>query len=391
MCTSPIYIDNPYKGLSRIGFNRYHDCTSLKIPVPCGNCPTCVRLRQSYLVQRCQMESISHHLFFITLTYSNRFIPKKSINGFELNYFNWKHLQDMFKRIRKNYDLPNLSYIAVSEYGGKRHRPHAHLILSYPDNGESYGDIINLERKLHHIFLTEWRVNLGSTRVPIYYPLCDYIVTPKGRTFDLHYINPRATAKGEEDVAFYVTKYVLKASDYVDKLKSALRLNLSPEKFEKNWRYFKPRCNISKGFGDWKNPLVKAHIRRGIEASVSNAEFTFPLFINPVTGTTFPLAPYYRRKFLTIREQEIFYQRNPDRDSLDDNFMFTDEYDPLKVRQDIASFNRMLDKVNARNNSDSLIHNNYDYEDSQFLQEALEVDFSSPRLFADDFGDNEDF
>lgn len=317
MCSNPIMIDNPYYHLSKVGHNRLHDTSSLKIPIPCGNCPTCVRLRQSYMVQRVQMESLDNHLFFITLTYNNESLPRYKVNDFYLNFANFKHVQNMFKRIRKNYDLPSLSYLVVSEYGGKRHRPHFHMILSYPNSGESYGEIMNLERKLHDIILKEWRVNKGSTRKPIYSPLCDFVVTRRGRTFDCHYINPRASDRGEEDVAFYVSKYILKYSDYVDKLKSALRLNLPFDKFKEMWQIMRPKALISKGFGVGRFhgyrqkklrifPNVRNHIRKGIDHSLANSECLYPIFINPVSGQTFPLSPYYRRRFMTLDDAYVF-------------------------------------------------------------------------------------
>lgn len=387
MCTNPIMIDNPYLGLSKIGHNRLHDTSSLKIAVPCGSCPTCVRLRQSYLVQRCQMESLDNHLFFATFTYKH--VPTKNINGFNLNYCDIRHAQNMFKRVRKKYDLKKFRYLLVTEYGGVRHRPHIHLILSYPNNGESYGEIINLEKKLHDIFLKEWSINIGSTRYPLYQPLCEYISTRRGRTFDFHFVNPRASANGQEDVAFYVTKYVLKSSDYVQNLKRALRLNLSPDEFYKAWQLFKPKCLMSKGFGNPKSKKVKEHIRSGIEHSLQNKDLEYPIYVNPISGQTFPLAPYYRKKFMTLDDAYVFFSRN--KDSSIDNFMFIDEYDPQEVYQKELQALKTFSQVNARNNSDSFIHENDNYDDFQFLYEELEDTSNLPSWNHDDFSDNEDF
>lgn len=233
MCLNPILIDNPYYHTAKVGHNKLHDTSSAFIPVPCGCCAECVRLRQMYIVQRTQMECINNHLFFATFTYKNKHLPTIQLNGYKLHYANFKHIQNMLKRIRKNYDLPKFSYLVASEYGGKSHRPHFHMLLSFPKSVQTYPELLSLEKKLHDIFLSEWSINVGTSRKPIYERLCDYIVTPRGRTFDFHYVNPRATTNGQDDVAFYVTKYVLKHSDYVDKLKSALRLNLSDDDFNK--------------------------------------------------------------------------------------------------------------------------------------------------------------
>ena len=48
--------------------------------------------------------------------------------------------------------------------------------------------------------------------------------------FDCHYVVPHATEAGASDVAFYVSKYVLKVSANEVRLQQALRLNLSPRK-----------------------------------------------------------------------------------------------------------------------------------------------------------------
>lgn len=393
MCLNPLLIKNPNFGLSSVGLNRFRDCSSAYIPIPCGNCEVCVRLRQSYLVQRCQMESLSNHLFFLTFTYNNKNLPFVIVNGYTLKYPDWRHIQNMLKRIRKNYDLDKFRYLVVSEYGSnpkRGHRPHFHMILSYPNKGETFGEIMNLERKLHSIFLKEWRVNVGSTRSPIYENLCDYVVTRKGRTFDCHYINPRASDKGEEDVAFYVTKYCLKASKYVDSLKSALLLNV-PDDFNDLWKFLKPRANISKGFGNPTDPKVVNYIRRCIDHSIHDSSCTYPYFINPVTGVTFPLSPYYRRKFMRLSDQEVFFNRNPQRDFIDDNYLESEIYNPIEVKQKRDNFLKVLDKVNARDISDSFIHENTFDQTVDFISETLETLCVSDRLSADSIQPSEDF
>ena len=96
MCDRPILIDNPYYGMSHIGLNRFHDCTSSKIAVPCGNCHSCISLKQNYYIQRCQMESISNHLFMMTLTYKQSMIRYKVVNGRQLYYADFTDVQKMF-------------------------------------------------------------------------------------------------------------------------------------------------------------------------------------------------------------------------------------------------------------------------------------------------------
>lgn len=381
MCDRPIMIDNPYLGLKNVGLNRFHDCTSLKIPVPCGNCHSCISLRQNYYIQRCQMESISHHLFMMTLTYRQSMIRYKLVNGRKLYYADFTDVQKMFKRLR--YRGLKFSYMVVSEYGGKNHRPHFHAIISVPKGPkDTYHDILNLEFKLSEMFLGEWRRNYGSDKKPIYKQLCQLVINYRGRTYDFHYINPSSTKEGEADVGFYVTKYCLKADKWVDSLKSALKLNTEPDEFQLIWKLLKPRICISKDFGDYKNPLVISHIRKGIEAA-KYANSTFPYFINPVNGSTFPLARVYQKRFLTLSDKLSFFMNMPE--SGDDGFCESEETNITKSRVHDTKLSNIRKQVNSRFNSyDSF----YDAEDKNLLPEELEVVASTPPILVDDWSDS---
>lgn len=316
------------------GFNYLHDCQSQKIPVPCGKCPQCVALKQNYFVQRCQMESFGNYLFFGTLTYNPASIRNIVVNGYKLDYADFTDVQKMFKRIRKSNKFTRLfKYQVVSEYGGKRHRPHYHLLLSIPkfDTDDKWTPY-NLEKIIHDSLLSEWRRNYGSTRLPIYKPLCDYVVTTKGRTFDLHYVRPSATSAGESDVAFYVSKYMCKYSKYVDSLHSALKLNTEPDEFKEVWKLLAPKCVRSHDWGDCTNPKVRDHIRKGIDIALRDPKLFYPIFINPISGHEFPLSPYYRKKFITLEDAHTFYYKFKE---------YPDLYDSIVARSDIEKSERL--------------------------------------------------
>lgn len=361
MCDSPLMIPNPFKGLVNVGLNRFKDCTSAFLPVPCGNCPTCIALRQSYFVSRCQMESLNNHLFMITLTYKNSMIRSVEVNGRNLYYPDFSDVQKMFKRLRKNG--LKFKYLFVSEYGGKRHRPHFHGIISVPKKStDTFLDIMNLEHKLSNLFLSEWRRNIGSNRNPTYVPLCEYVSNFKGRTYDFHYINSASTVQGESDVAFYVTKYILKSDQWLDRLKSALKLNLSPDDFNDVWSLLKPRCNISKGFGLGDN--VKSHIRQGIDLAISSNN-PFPYFINTVSGKTFPLSPYYRKRYITYDDALKFYNMR-DSNTKDD---IKDSIDDVKKNWQFSNerFSKVCLDVNLKNQSYDFMYDNEDFENVSFI------------------------
>lgn len=125
MCLSPVQIPNPNLG-NKSSFAQFKDTTSLYINVPCGHCPECVAHDQMQWIQRLQMEELTNHLFFATLTYNNDMLPHLvTSTGFDIRFADVDDVQTMFKRLRKRnaFGRP-FRYFGVSELGEKRGRPH---------------------------------------------------------------------------------------------------------------------------------------------------------------------------------------------------------------------------------------------------------------------------
>ena len=262
------------------------------------------------------MECINNNAFFCTLTYNNEQIPtitlenKKEPNKpYTIRYADADDLKNMFKRLRNtNAFGKEFRYLAVTELGAKRARPHVHILFFVPkEKNETYSDIINQEKKMFDAVLLEWRRNYGSKRMPDYQPLCTYIRrwTKHGlsTTYDLHWCDPRATTGGVADVGFYVTKYMTKPSTRAERLQQALHMNLDENEYEKVWTKVKPKEFHSIGLG--LNPkLNKAHrieeidqdilkyLKKCVQESTDRKE-KYPKFTNPHTGEQFPLARYY--------------------------------------------------------------------------------------------------
>lgn len=387
MCKSPILVNNTNRW-SRFVAEHFHtdflynvyfkDTTSHKIPVPCGKCPDCVRLRQSYFVQRCICESFDNDLYFCTLTYSNKQLPNMNINGYKISYADISHVQKMLKRIRKDYNLPHFRYMLVSEFGSSRHRPHFHLLLSFPKFTKSLAEIQGFALRLHDIFLKEWRVNKGSRRVPIYEPLCDYRITRKGRNFDLHYVNPSLSDGSVCNVAYYVSKYMLKSNPYVDALKSALFYNLPDyDTFKEVWKKVRPRFLLSKGFGNPKSPKVEKHIRDSIQFSI-DTHTPYPVFVNPISSTSSPLCPYYRNKFMTIEDFWNFhYLQSPD---IIDNVIPTTSVTHEEYTRNVQSFDKIRGIVDSK---DTYFNDEeFDYLDDflRFTEDYIDVPIQFNKL-----------
>lgn len=90
------------------------------IAVPCGKCLFClVNKRNDWTMRLQEEQKRSESAFFVTLTYSDKFLPDCGLVK--------RHLQLYFKRLRKV--TPRLRYFAVGEYGSKTQRAHYHAII----------------------------------------------------------------------------------------------------------------------------------------------------------------------------------------------------------------------------------------------------------------------
>lgn len=89
--------------------------------VPCGKCIPCIeRIRASWSFRIAVEEKESESSTFLTLTYSDDFLPKN-------NQLSKSEIQKYIKRLR--HKAPNLKYYFVGEYGENYQRPHYHAII----------------------------------------------------------------------------------------------------------------------------------------------------------------------------------------------------------------------------------------------------------------------
>lgn len=312
MCNAPIKLRNPYAGCNpNVGLNFLHDCKSAFIEVPCGHCPACVANRQSGFVQRVIVESKYNHIFFCTLTYDNAHLPCLSLEipvlpasldtGFEplipfdfygdsengeaandrcfvpdetpqteieyrdidIAFADWRHIQLLMKNLRDNYDFDGRSfkYVAVSELGKTTGRPHFHILFflrkkptDFDPSGHPIASVLrSLEDSLYKAVFHYWALNKGTRKHPVYEPLFRYAKQWKNgkcfTNFDLHWVDPSLTDGNEQNVAFYVSKYIMKTSEKEEKRKSFLSLNMPEDEFLSVWSIVKSRMSMSKGFG----------------------------------------------------------------------------------------------------------------------------------------------
>ena len=335
MCVSPTLIKNPnYHSKSRYSFLR--DTVSPYIKVPCGVCPECVKVRQMSLVQRCITESLSGYPFFCTLTYNNQSLPVLTTSdGYDIRFADLSDFVNMVKRLRKDnaFGRP-FRYLAVSELGSKRARPHFHVLFFVQRHPEdSIYTPINLEDKLFKTVLSYWSRNYGSSRKPVYKPLCTYvrkIICGKVKsTYDFHYVQPSTLDGTTLDVPFYVTKYMLKPSSKAQRLQQALKLNLDHEEYESVWKTVKPRwfSSLNFGFGvyglqskglSYSDRLKRLEsteafklVKQSIERSVFSSDY--PAFYDPESGKPLALSRYWKTFGNLFTEQDAltFFYKSP--------------------------------------------------------------------------------
>lgn len=104
-------------------FNPRDGFADMPVELPCGKCTGC-RADQALMWSiRAYHESTLHDQnSFITLTYDDDHLPKDGC-------IDKKHLQDFFKRLRRDLPPGTVRYIACGEYGEQTRRPHYHAIL----------------------------------------------------------------------------------------------------------------------------------------------------------------------------------------------------------------------------------------------------------------------
>lgn len=127
-CLRPVWL---HKNLDK---RRFPD----GLMVPCGCCVNCKKQRAREWSLRIQHEKLrTNYSIFATLTYGPDRVPK----DYGLRK---KHLQNFFKRLRKNFENTRIKYYACGEYGDRFARPHYHIILLVYETDREYEEWIPL-------------------------------------------------------------------------------------------------------------------------------------------------------------------------------------------------------------------------------------------------------
>lgn len=303
------------------------------------------------------MESMDTYQYMVTLTYDNKHLPKLVTSLGEVFYYaDYKHIQSTIKRVRKYFCRP-LRFVATSERGGKRHRPHWHLILfvpKLPEDSPFTGKV--LESELFDLFKLHWSKNIGTNRKPIYEPFFQYVrYFSRGlvhTNYDLHLIEPRLKSDGKmdtmQDVSFYVSKYLCKYND--NKLRIKVKNNYTPTEAHYIIETIKCRRITSVSFGSrdfsghiaspdkrlFPQEAINSYVRGCIERS-KQQKLEFPTFFY-LEGQNYPLSGYLSKKFLNMQDALWWYFN---RDTMDiDTVIYSTEkrIDHRKVKNKYKKF-----------------------------------------------------
>lgn len=302
-----------------------------------------------------------------------KYVPSGDVLFSEMPFADHTLLQSAIRHFRefvvKTPELAgrNLKYLAVSELGGEKGRPHFHVLLFLEHRPSDFlkglhsyrsvsSDLIrpSVRSRLHDLIYNWWRdnwaVNVGSRKNPIWEPLYQFVLKPDPTvksgfkcTFDCHLVENELTDAGFLDVAFYVSKYILKSSDREIKRKVFLQHSLDDATFSKFWRIVRSRMMISKGFGVHSETVVNDAGRHMIkpDPSVINelhnnvrldaGKSPGPVFVND-SGEHRPLSRYYFDKcddsgnyVLTLEDVRYIFERF-DRDNFTPSFERGEDY-----------------------------------------------------------------
>ena len=117
-------------GKRSIVFDKNQAFTDRPVGVPCGNCIDCrLRKAQEWAVRLTHESQLHKASSFITLTYSDDFLP-------EDHSLSVVTAQRFMKRLRKAIRPDSIRFFLCGEYGEKTKRPHYHAIIfghAFPD------------------------------------------------------------------------------------------------------------------------------------------------------------------------------------------------------------------------------------------------------------------
>lgn len=393
MCECPTIIRNPYAGCDPSkGYNYLHDCVSAFIQVPCGKCRECIATKQDTYSVRSLVERSRSIPFMLTLTYDQKHVPRMDKCGDVLDDFaypDYKHVSDMFKRLRSTIDksswlssmfaepieeklynsnkvvkTPPFKYLAVQEYGKINLRPHFHILLfvRIPSalNKKSRQSVefncwcTDVERFLYAWFKHNWAINVGDNWHPVYETLYTYVRSGKYCTYDFHRI-VECDASPSNSPVYYVTKYLYKFNKKLDKfVKMVFAKYKQGQISEDRFIFFKKKCRMcAKTSNYFGFPFSEDEINRVLR-SISQSKNETPCFPKyyDSEGVSHPFPRTWKPRFLLLDDRTHFaymFEENT-------NELIDFQYESRKRIQNTGLVERIAERIQNRDDGvDSLL------------------------------------
>lgn len=136
---------------------------------------------------------------------------------------------------------------------------------------------------------------------------------------------------------------------------------------------------MSKGFGSPRDSKVIQHIQKGIRLALDDSSAFFPYFISPVNGNTFPLSPYYSKRFLRLEDLGVFQDRKPN---------LTDYDSMIDSTPDLSPEERLLKQYKFDIVSASLDERHTYFDDDFNLENNFDGEIKDVPFLGSDFADN---
>ena len=127
--------------------------------MPCGKCEYCRRSKAREWAFRLEEEAYNKYTYNCLLTYDDAHLPMykghPSLNKVDIQLF----MKRLREQIRKQYGTI-IKFFCCGEYGGKKHRPHYHMILFSEKKLTNKG--ADPYRKINKILVDAWRHGLAD-------------------------------------------------------------------------------------------------------------------------------------------------------------------------------------------------------------------------------------
>lgn len=310
MCLKPNIIYNRANFLNPV--------SSVQMTVPCGHCEECKDYKRlEYKVRGFYewQDTIKKggFAYFETLTYNNESFTHSERKFHGIKCFRYEDIRLFLKKLRKRCAGKfTFRYFLSSEYGGLWHRPHYHVIFyiipTFPQEHLTQIQLLYMFRQYVLDSWTEPRKNIDGENA--------YFIV-KGRKIplmrSLGFIDSITTLKDRliDRVAgiSYVSKYVTKDQDFVDRVKTfhdnyikdngLIKDTSEYNVFEDEYKRCLPFHLQSQGFGGSILPYLE---------SIADEIIKFPKICNlAIDSSAIDLPRYYLRKlFYTCEKSGTF-------------------------------------------------------------------------------------